>query len=66
VELLEEELKNVKSGRASTDIFDDIEISAYGEKHPFKDLCQTIVKGNNNLLVKIFDEAVKDDILKAL
>jgi len=43
-----------------------LEINAYGEKHPFVDLCQTIVKGNNNLLVKIFDEGIKDEVLKAL
>eukprot|EP00347_Sterkiella_histriomuscorum_P009325 403341640 len=61
-----EELKLVKSGRAAPDIFDHIEVIAYGEKHPFSDLCQTIVKGNNNLLVRIFDENVKEDVLKAL
>jgi len=59
-------LKAVKSGRAATDIFDNIEVSVYGEKHPFSDLCQTIVKGSNNLLVRVFDENVKDDVLKAL
>ncbi|CDW84088.1 ribosome recycling factor [Stylonychia lemnae] len=63
---LQESLKAVKSGRASTDIFDDIEVTAYGEKHPFSDLCQTIVKGNNNMLVRVFDENVKDDVIKAL
>ena len=36
---LEDELKTVKSGRASNDIFDDIEVKAYGEFHPFGDLC---------------------------
>ena len=39
MELLEDELKNVKSGRASPNIFDGVEINAYGEKHKFVDLC---------------------------
>ncbi len=59
-------MKKVKTGRASPNIFDHLEITAYGEKHPFPDVCQTIVKGNNNLLVKVFDENVKDEVIKAL
>ena len=47
-------------------MFDNIKITAYGEKVDFRDLCQTIVKGNNLLLVKIFDEAVKTEVIKAL
>lgn len=63
---LDEKIATIKSGRASTDIFNDIEINAYGEKHPFADLCQTIVKGTNALLVKVFDDAVKEEVIKAL
>ena len=63
---LEDQLKTVKSDRASNDIFDDIEVKAYGEFHPFGDLCQTIVRGNQILTVKVFDESVKDEVLKAL
>jgi ribosome recycling factor len=63
---MQEELKQVKSGRAAPNIFDNIEISVKGEKHPFKDLCQTIVKGSNSLMVRIFDENHKDDVIRAL
>ena len=66
LELLEDELKTIKSGRASNDIFDDLEVKAYGEFHPFGDLCQTIVRGNQLLTVKVFDESVKDEVIKAL
>ena len=31
LEELDESLKNIKSGRASNDIFDEIEVKAYGE-----------------------------------
>lgn len=47
-------------------MFDHLEITAYGEKHPFSDLCQVIVKGTNLLLVRVFDDAAKDDVIKAL
>ena len=56
----------MRSGRASPNMFDHIEVVAYGEKHPFSDLCQVIVKGTNNLLVRVFDEAAKEDVIRAL
>ena len=63
---LEEALKQVKSGRASPTMFDHIEVTAYGEKHPFSDLCQVIVKGTNLLLIRVFDDNAKEDVIKAL
>ena len=63
---LDETLKQIRSGRASPNIFDHIEVIAYGEKHPFSDMCQVIVKGTNNLLVRVFDDTAKDDVIKAL
>ena len=66
IESLEEALKQIKSGRASPSMFDHLEITAYGEKHPFADLCQVIVKGANQLLVRVFDDGVKEDVIKAL
>jgi ribosome recycling factor len=29
-------------------------------------MCQVIVKGSQNLLIKVFDENVKDDVIKAI
>jgi ribosome recycling factor len=59
-------MRSIKSGRASNDIFDELEVNAYGEMHPFGDLTQTIVRGNQVLSVKVFDESVKDEVLKSL
>lgn len=61
-----EALKEIRSGRASPSMFDHLEVIAYGEKHPFSDLCQVIVKGTNNLMVRVFDDNVKEDVIKAL
>ena len=63
---LDEKLASIKSGRASPRIFDDVEVKAYGELQVFQDVAQTVVQGNNNLIVKVFDESVKDEVLKAL
>lgn len=66
MDLLEDALAAIKSGRASPTIFDEIEVKAYGENQLFSDLATTVVQGNNNLLVKVFDETVKDEVLKSL
>jgi len=47
-------------------MFDHLEVVAYGEKHPFSDLCQVIVKGTNLVLVRVFDDQAKDDVIKTL
>ena len=36
---LQQLLKAIKSGRASNDIFDELEVKAYGEMQRFGDLC---------------------------
>ena len=61
-----DKLKSIKTGRATNDIFDDLEVKAYGEMQCFQDLCQTVVRGQQLLTVKVFDEGVKDEVLKAL
>lgn len=63
---MEDDLKLIKSGRVAANIFEHLEVNVYNEVHPFNDLCQTIVKGNNLLHVKVFDEGVKNEVIKAL
>ena len=66
LEMMEDDLTTIKSGRASNDIFDDLQVKAYGEHHHFSDLCQTIVRGDQLLTVKVFDESVKEEVMKSL
>lgn len=66
MDLLDDNLQSIKSGRATPTIFDELEVKAYGETQMFCDLATTVVQGNSNLLVKVFDEAVKDEVLKSL
>ena len=66
VEELEEKLNEIKSGRASPTIFNDLEVKAYGEKTPMQDIASVSVQGTSNLVVKVFDESVKEEVVKAL
>ena len=36
---MDEALKQIRTGRAAPNMFDHLEVTAYGEKHPFSDLC---------------------------
>ena len=63
---LKDDLSSIKSGRATGDVFDDLMVKAYGEMQPFSSLCQTIVRGNQLLTVKVFDDSVLDEVLKTL
>lgn len=63
---MKEQLNQIKWGKVSVDMFDHIVINAFGEKHAFSDLCQILVKGQNSLIVKVFEDNFKDEILKAI
>ena len=66
LETLEEKLKNIKSNRASNDVFDELPVKAYGEIQRFGALTQTIVRGQQLLTVKVYDDSVKEEVMKSL
>ena len=41
-------------------------VKAYGEEYPLGDLATTVVQGSNSLLIKVFDESVKEEVFKSL
>ena len=47
-------------------MFNQLEVNAYGEKLSMGEVCQTIVQGTNSLLIKVFDDSVKEEVLKSL
>lgn len=47
-------------------MFDDLEIKAYGEIHYLKDLATASIQGTNTILIKVFDESVKEEVLRSL
>lgn len=66
VDDLQEALKELKKYRASPNMFDDVQVQAYGGKHDLSELGQTIVRGENNLLVSVYDDTVKEAVMKAI
>lgn len=59
-------MESIKSGRASPTIFNHLEVKAYGEDYPLGDLATTIVQGTNIVVIKVFDDSVKEEVMKAL
>ena len=65
-EEFKEELKEIKGHRASSSMFDGVVVQAYGGKHKLPDLGQTIVRGENNVVISVYDETVKESVMKAI
>ena len=66
IEEFEDDLQELKSYRASPTMFNDVPVMAYGDVYDLSELAQTIVRGENNLLVSVYDETIKDAVMKAL
>lgn len=66
VDDLQDALKELKKYRASPNMFDEVQVQAYGSKHDLSELGQTIVRGENNLLVSVYDDTVKEAVMKAI
>ena len=47
-------------------MFDDVEVKAYGETHQLSDLATASLQGTNTILLKVFDDSVKEEIMKSL
>ncbi|CAI2377497.1 unnamed protein product [Moneuplotes crassus] len=66
IEDFEDCLKTLKSYRASPNMFDDVSVPAYGDAYNLSELAQTIVRGENNLLISVYDESLKESVMKAI
>lgn len=68
VEHLRQELRGIRSGRASTGLVDGIrvEVSAYGSTMTVKELATIAVAEGNTIVIKPFDPATLKDIARAI
>lgn len=41
-------------------------MTAYGERYPFGDLCQVMVRGSSVVLISVHDEGVRENVMKAV
>ncbi|HXX93734.1 MAG TPA: ribosome recycling factor [Planctomycetota bacterium] len=66
VGVLAEELRGVRTGRASAALVDGLKVEAYGTQNPLKSLASITVPEPRMILVKPFDPGTINDIIKAI
>ena len=66
VGVLAEELRGVRTGRASAGLVDQLKVDAYGAPTPLKSLASITVPEPRMIMVKPFDPSVINDIVKAI
>jgi ribosome recycling factor len=66
IEVLHDELKTVRTGRASTGLVENVKVDYYGTPTPLKSLATISAPDVNMLVIKPFDPASVKDIEKAI
>lgn len=66
VEVLADELKAVRSGRASTGLVENIRVDYYGTQSPIKAIAAVTVPQHDTILIKPFDPGSVREIEKAI
>ena len=62
----EESLKSIRGAEPTADMFDDIQVSAYGSMTPLKAVGQVVIVSPTLGLITCFDPAVAKDVCKAI
>lgn len=66
VEVLQDELKAVRTGRASAGLVDNIKVDYYGTSTPLKQIATMAAPQGDTIVIKPFDPASVKDIEKAI
>ena len=66
VEYLQREFRGIRTGRANTALLEYIKVDYYGSSTDLRELAVISVAENQQLLVKPFDPASKNEIIKAI
>jgi len=66
IEVLHDELKTIRTGRASTGLVENVKVDYYGTATPLKSLATISAPDVNMLVIKPFDPASVKDIEKAI
>jgi len=66
IEVLHDELKTIRTGRASTGLVENVKVDYYGTPTPLKSLATISAPDVNMLVIKPFDPASVKDIEKAI
>ena len=63
---LQKELRGIRTGRANTALLEYVKVDYYGSSTDLRELAAISVAESQQLLVKPFDPAAKNDIIKAI
>ena len=66
LDYLQKELRGIRTGRASTALLEYVKVEYYGSNTDLRELAAISVAESQQLLVKPFDPAAKNDIIKAI
>ena len=66
IEYLQKELRGMRTGRANTALLEYVKVEYYGSNTDLRELAAISVAESQQLLVKPFDPAAKNDIIKAI
>lgn len=66
LEYLQKELRGMRTGRANTALLEYVKVEYYGSNTDLRELAAISVAESQQLLVKPFDPASKNDIIKAI
>lgn len=66
IALLEDQLKGVRTGRASTGLIDSIRVPYYGSPTPLKQIANLSTPEPQQILIRPFDPSAIGDIIKAI
>ena len=62
----EESLKQIRSGRANKDVFDNIKVTAYGADSTLNSVSNLVFEGPLNVVVRVWDKGLVGEVKKAL
>jgi ribosome recycling factor len=63
---LKSELSKLQTGRASSALFEDIQVDAYGTNQPIKSLAQITIPESRSIMIKPWDKGLLGAIEKAI
>ena len=66
VEHLGQEMRGIRSGRATPGLVDSIKVEAYGTSTPLKQVAQISIPEPRQILVKPYDPSIVKDVAKAI
>lgn len=63
---LEEEMRGIRTGRATPGLVENIPVEAYGSHQPLKNLAQIAIPDPRSISIKPFDAGIVKDVEKAI